>query len=82
MNPNDPVILNGLGGYYSDVHQNKVAISYFEKAIELSPDYSDSYYNNGCCYFELGQDKKAKQSFLKAKELGHEEAQKELDNLK
>lgn len=50
-----------LGNYakglvYMDNHKYLDAITYFDKAIEADPEYSDAYYNAGVCYSNYGYD--------------------------
>jgi len=44
------------------------AIEHFDKAVELEPDYAESYYNRGCIYKD-GDHQQAIRDFTKAIEL-------------
>lgn len=43
----------------------------FDKVIELSPNWSNSYYNRGFCYQYIGDNEKSQADFAKARELGY-----------
>jgi tetratricopeptide (TPR) repeat protein len=53
--------LFNLGAIHSQKGDHKNALKYYEKAIEVSPDHADSYYNLALTYKELGQEAKAKE---------------------
>ena len=55
--------LNGMG-------QHDVAISDFNKAIEINPSYAEAYNGRGEAYEALGDAAQAQLDFDKAKELG------------
>ena len=54
-------------GYYAKEYEK--AISFYEKAIELDPDYTMAYYNLGIAYRKQGNTTKAIESYKKAIEL-------------
>lgn len=41
----------------------------YDKAISISPDYTDAWFEKGTLFFELGDDSAAEESFMKAYEL-------------
>jgi tetratricopeptide (TPR) repeat protein len=45
------------------------AISDYDKAIQLKPDYADTYYDRGIAYFNKGETQKAIADFRKVLEL-------------
>ncbi|SMO40068.1 tetratricopeptide repeat protein [Fodinibius sediminis] len=71
----------GLGivtaNQYED-HQQ--AVFHFSKAIEQDPEFADAFFNRGCSYLIEKQMKQARKDFVRARELGHEEAQDLLDS--
>ena len=44
-----------LGEQYFDAHQNDTAIEYYEKAIQLNPNYPDAYKHIMLAYQELAR---------------------------
>ncbi len=72
---------NGMAGVYHGVGQIDNAISLWEKALELVPDYDFPIYNLGVAYFEKGNKAQALKYFeryllLKDKTLPFEERQR------
>jgi len=57
------------GVAYAKQGKYAVAISNFDKAIELDPDDADTYFNRGNAYDELGQSTKAFSDYNKAIQL-------------
>jgi len=52
MNPTDPTLYYNVGVMNMDQKNIDEAIKYFEKAIELKPDYGDAYNNIGAAIIE------------------------------
>lgn len=52
MNPTDPTLYYNVGVMNMDQKNIDEAIKFFEKAIELKPDYSDAYNNIGAAIIE------------------------------
>jgi len=50
------------------------ALTAFEKAIELNPQYSKAWYKKGYVLKKLHRDAEAEAAFCRAKELGFTEA--------
>jgi tetratricopeptide (TPR) repeat protein len=69
--PNDPFNLYALGNEYKSVDIN-TALDYFEKLVDLHPDYIATYYHLAQIYLDLGENEKAKLTYEK----GIEKAQK------
>ena len=44
----------------------KEAVSAYDKAIAIKPDYNDAHFNKGIVLEELGLDKEAKKAFAQA----------------
>lgn len=45
LNPSDPIAQNSMGILQSRMARHDLAIKYFEKAIELSPQFASAHYN-------------------------------------
>lgn len=52
LNPTDPTLYYNVGVMNMDQNKIDEAISYFEKAVELNPDYADAYNNIGAAIIE------------------------------
>ncbi len=52
LNPTDPTLYYNVGVMNMDQNKIDEAIEYFEKAIELKPDYGDAYNNIGAAIIE------------------------------
>lgn len=62
-NPCSRLALNNLGGYYRLKNQTKLALPYFDKAIECNPKNQKAYVNRGSALLFMKQFEAAIQSF-------------------
>ena len=60
------IVFNNLGAAHSEIGQNKQAIGYFEKALEVHPLMTEIYINMGVVYEKMGKKKKAMAAYQKA----------------
>lgn len=60
---NEDVLYN-LGICYYLQQQPEIAIEYFEKVLTYLPDDGESYYFQGCCYEQMGENSKAYESWF------------------
>ena len=67
--PNSHTLLNILGAVYSGLGRHEEAVAGYNKAIELKPDYAETYYNLGATLKELSKHEEAVVSYNKAIEL-------------
>lgn len=65
-----------LYAYHHEDHKN--AVKHFTKAINITSDNADAYFNRGCSHMILHNMKEAKQDLLKAKNKGHGKAEEML----
>lgn len=63
---NNPIIYNKFGKLLLAMGKNEEAIQYFQKAIQLKPNYFEAYSNLGVAYAKLSQVLLAKEYFLKS----------------
>lgn len=63
---NNPIIYNNFGNLLLAMGKNEEAIQYFQKAIQLKPNYFEAYSNLGVAYAKLSQASLAKEYFLKS----------------
>ena len=80
----DPKLIrayNNRGTAYIEIGDFDRAIWNFNRAIEINPNDIYACYNRGLLYKKMGDKFKARKDFLKAKELGHPDAQEQLDEL-
>jgi Flp pilus assembly protein TadD len=68
--PNRPFLHNYLGVYYFNQSNLVEAEKAYRKALELNPDFYDSYYNLGDLYRQQGNLVAAEQAYKRAIELG------------
>jgi len=68
MNPNDSVTWVDLGKAYKNKQNYQEDIKCQEKAIELSPNYTNALAETGYAYYKLNQLEKAEEYFKKAME--------------
>ena len=64
-----PVMLNTTGTMLLQLDDPKCALSYFEKAEEYQPGYSESLYGQIECHLDMGNDAKAKKIVPKILEM-------------
>lgn len=65
----DPVFWLDKGGLCATYGNDKLAIKYFKKAVELDPQKSKAYFQMGISYGEMGEYQKAISAINKALEL-------------
>lgn len=70
IEPNNIIILNQIGICYFNSSQNKLAIHYFNKTLQIK-ELPDIYCNIGKCYINLIDYKLAEINFLKAYNLNN-----------
>ncbi|MCX6719858.1 MAG: tetratricopeptide repeat protein, partial [Candidatus Staskawiczbacteria bacterium] len=73
LNPNDPYIFYQEGIVYYVAKQNQNAKEKLEKAVALTPDYSNALYFLGLSYDALGDKVKALEQFNKIQQLNPED---------
>ena len=59
---------NGRGAAYHFGNEIQKAISDWQKAIEIKPDYTDPYFSIGIAYLSIGDKARALKGFLLLKE--------------
>ena len=81
--PNEPVLFNIRGACYADLGQLDVAVTNYNEAIKIKPDYAKAHFNLGGSLHELGQLKAAVKSYEKTLEIepGYAEAHNNLGNV-
>ncbi len=84
-NPELVFALNGLAAAYSFAGNRNKAIYYWEKSLQIDPEFTPVYFNLGITYIEMGENKKALKYLMICKEkyfsrLSTKE-QKQLDTL-
>ena len=67
VSPADYYFVQGNKSYFAGDYQQ--TISYYEKALQIDPNYADAYNSLGFIYAKLGQYQQARENYLKAKEL-------------
>ncbi len=65
MDPGLAAAHNGLGSVYKMQGRLQEAISCWQKALEIKPDYDYPLYNLGVAYLEIGEKSKALDCFVK-----------------
>ena len=75
--PSDIIHYN-RGVAYDKLGNKRQAISDFDRAIEINPEYARAYYNRGIAYAELGYDSKGSQDLKTAAKFDSEGAKKSL----
>jgi len=71
LNPTFSNCLTRLGMVYRDSGDLAQALIYHNKAIELSPERADFYWERGITYQKMGDTEKANADFQKARDLGY-----------
>ena len=81
--PNDPLLFNIRGACHAGLGQLDVAVTNYEEAISIKPDYAKAHFNLGGSLHELGQLKAAVKSYEKTLEIepGYAEAYNNLGNV-
>ena len=81
--PNDPLLFNIRGACHASLGQLDVAVTNYEEAISIKPDYAKAHFNLGGSLHELGQLKAAVKSYEKTLEIepGYAEAHNNLGNV-
>ena len=68
------VAYNNRGNGYANLSNEKQAVSDYDKAIEINPNFSAAYVNRGGSYFKLGNYKQAIEDLGKAIEINPRDA--------
>ena len=68
--------INNRGVVYDELGDQRQAISDYDRAIEINPDYAKAYFNRGIAYGKLGYDSKAIEDLKTAAKFDSEEAKK------
>lgn len=63
---NNPIIYNNFGNLLLAMGKNEEAIPYFQKAIQLKPNYFEAYNNLGVAYAKLSKTSLSKEYFVKS----------------
>ena len=75
INPNDPVILSRLGGYYSMIGNKNLTLDYFKKAVALEPDNPEVMYLYAAAKERIGEREDAIKWLNKSIEKGYSKAE-------
>lgn len=70
---NSPALLFSLGNFHFEEGDPKVAISYFDKALELFPNFRDAHRNVAMLKIQTGDHEAAEKHLKRAIELGSQE---------
>jgi tetratricopeptide (TPR) repeat protein len=62
------IVFNNMGAAHAEIGQNKQAIGYWEKALEIHPLMTEVHINMGVVYERMGKKKKAIAAYQKALE--------------
>ncbi len=62
------IVFNNMGAAHAQIGQNKKAIGYWEKALEIHPLMTEVHINMGVVYERMGKKKKAIAAYQKALE--------------
>jgi tetratricopeptide (TPR) repeat protein len=66
LEPNNPTVLFSIGRGYQGIKEHERAISYYRRALQLKPSYSDAWNNLGVSYGAMGNFDMAIEAFRKA----------------
>jgi tetratricopeptide (TPR) repeat protein len=69
--PNDSLLFNICGACFSEIGPIESAISSFEKAISIKPDYAEAHYNLGVAHQKVKQIDDALNCYVKATSIKH-----------
>jgi len=72
-NPHYLLALNNRG-ILKGKHMDPGAVSDFDEAVTLKPDYAEAYYNRGVAYYQLQQPERACADWQEASRLGFKQA--------
>jgi Tfp pilus assembly protein PilF len=82
--PNDTLLLYGVGMEYKKLAAPTKAIEYFERVISVDPGYCYAYFQKAQVLESMGQNHHARQSYqdgiAAAKRIGDNHAQSELES--
>jgi serine/threonine-protein kinase len=79
---NQPFALNALGWSYFGMTQFEQAAIFFQRATEVSPNYSDAFFGLGTTYKRLSRIEDARRAFVEAEKLGDTRATAALAELR
>ena len=75
INPNNPIILSRLGGYYSMTGNKELTLDYFKKAINLEPDNPEVMYLYAAAKERIGEREEAIKWLHRSIEKGYSKAE-------
>ena len=81
LNPNDDEAFVDRGNAYAKKGNYDYAISDYNKALKINPNNTNAYFYRGINDVLKRDKNRARQDFIKAKSLGHPDAQECLDLL-
>ena len=76
LDPDDEMIFCNRGKAKIELNDYKGAITDFNKAIKIKPEFGNAYYHRGLAKIQLGQENSGSLDLIKAKEFGHQNAEK------
>jgi tetratricopeptide (TPR) repeat protein len=72
MKPNDPKLYLGRGFVYYTTSEFDLAISDYNKAVEMDRRYAQAYYNRALAYYHKGEYDQAWADVYEAQSLGRQ----------